>query len=59
MKISDVTMEDKKIYNLVQDFDNLIKNDKSFKKVKENKFFVDKFVFHFFSVEHSAKIVEY
>ena len=59
MKISDVTMEDKKIYNLVQDFDNLIKNDKSFKKVKENKFFVDKFVSPFFSVEHTAKTVEY
>ena len=59
MKVSDVTMEDKKIYNLVQDFDNLIKNDKSFKKVKENKFFVDKFVSPFFSVEHTAKPVEY
>ena len=59
MKISDVTMEDKKIYNLVQDFENLIKNDKNFKKVKENKFLVDKFVSPFFSVEHTAKIVEY
>ena len=59
MKISDVTMEDKKIYNLVQDFENLIKNDKNFKKVKENKFFVDRFVSPFFSVEHTAKTVEY
>ncbi len=59
MKISDVTMEDKKIYTLVQDFDNLIKNDKNFKKVKENKFFVDKFVSPFFSVVHTAKPVEY
>ena len=59
MKISDVTMEDKKIYNLVKDFDNLIKNDKNFKKVKENKFYVDKFVSPFFSVEHTAKPVEY
>ena len=59
MKISDVTMEDKKIYNLVKDFDNLIKNDKNFKKVKENKFFVDKFVSPFFSVVHTAKTVEY
>ena len=59
MKISDVTMEDKKIYTLVQDFDNLIKKDKNFKKVKENKFFVDKFVSPFFSVEHTAKTVEY
>ena len=59
MKISDATMEDKKIYPLVQDFDKLIKNDKSFKKVKENKFFVDKFVTPFFSVEHTAKTVEY
>ena len=59
MKISDVTMEDKKIYDLVKDFDNLIKNDKNFNKVKENKFFVDKFVSPFFSVEHTAKAVEY
>ena len=59
MKISDVTMEDKKIYNLVKEFDNLIKNDKAFQKVKENKFFVDKFVSPFFSVEHTAKTVEY
>ena len=59
MKISDVTMEDKKIYDLVKDFDNLIKKDKNFKKVKENKFFVDKFVSPFFSVEHTAKPVEY
>ena len=59
MKISDVTMEDKKIYNLVRDFDKFIKTDKNFKKVKENKFFVDKFVSPFFSVEHTAKAVEY
>ena len=59
MKISDVTMEDKKIYTLVQDFDKLIKNDKAFKKIKENKFFVGKFVTPFFSVEHTAKTVEY
>ena len=59
MKISDVTMEDKKIYNLVNDFDNLIKNDKAFKKVKENKFKVDKFVSPFFTVQHTAKDVEY
>ena len=59
MKISDVTMEDKKIYDLVKDFDNLIKNDKAFQKVKENKFAVDKFVSPFFSVQHTAKTVEY
>ena len=59
MKVSDVTMEDKKIYPLVQEFEKLIKNDKNFKKVKENKFFVDKFVTPFFSVEHTAKPVEY
>ena len=59
MKISDVTMEDKKIYGLVKNFDNFIKNDKAFKKVKENKFSVDKFVSPFFSVEHTAKTVEY
>ena len=59
MKISDVTMEDKKIYDLVKDFDNLIKNDKAFQKVKENKFLVDKFVSPFFSVQHTAKTVEY
>ena len=59
MKVSDVTMEDKKIYDLVKDFDKFLKNDKAFKKVKENKFFVDKFVSPFFSVEHTAKTVEY
>ena len=59
MKISDVTMEDKKIYDLVKDFDNLIKKDKAFQKVKENKFAVDKFVTPFFSVQHTAKTVEY
>ena len=59
LKISDVTMEDKKIYDLVKQFDTFIKNDKLFQKVKENKFKVDKFVSPFFSVEHSAKIVEY
>ena len=59
LKISDVTMEDKKIYGLVKDFDKFIKTDKLFKKVKENKFGVDKFVSPFFSVEHSAKAVEY
>ena len=59
LKISDVTMEDKKIYELVKNFDKFIKTDKAFKKVKENKFFVDKFTSPFFSVEHSAKTVEY
>ena len=59
MKISDVTMEDKKIYDLVKDFDNLIKKDKAFQKVKENKFGVDKFISPFFSVQHTAKTVEY
>ena len=59
LKISDVTMEDKKIYDLVKNFDKFIKTDKLFKKVKENKFGVDKFVNPFFSVEHSAKVVEY
>ena len=59
LKISDVTMEDKKIYDLVKNFDKFIANDKLFKKVKENKFGVDKFVNPFFSVEHSAKVVEY
>ena len=59
MKISDVTMEDKKIYDLVKDFNNLIEKDKAFKKVKENKFGVDKFVSPFFSVQHTAKTVEY
>ena len=59
MKISDITMEDKKIYDLVKGFDNLIKNDKAFQKVKENKFAVDKFVTPFFSVQHTAKTVEY
>ena len=59
LKISDVTMEDKKIYDLVKQFDKFIKNDKLFQKVKENKFFVDKFVSPFFSVEHSAKTVQY
>ena len=59
LKISDVTMEDKKIYDLVKQFDTFIKNDKLFQKVKENKFKVDKFVSPFFSVEHSAKVVEY
>ena len=52
-------MEDKKIYDLVKNFDKFIANDKLFKKVKENKFGVDKFVNPFFSVEHSAKVVEY
>ena len=59
LKISDVTMEDKKIYDLVKQFDKFIKTDKLFKKVKENKFKVDKFVSPFFTVEHSAKSVEY
>ena len=59
LKISDVTMEDKKIYELVKNFDKFIKTDKAFKKVKENKFFVDKFTSPFFSVEHTAKTVEY
>ena len=59
LKISDVTMEDKKIYDLVKQFDKFIKTDKIFQKVKENKFSVDKFVSPFFSVEHSAKVVEY
>ena len=59
LKISDVTMEDKKIYDLVKQFDKFIKTDKLFQKVKENKFWVDKFVSPFFSVEHSAKTVEY
>ena len=59
LKISDVTMEDKKIYDLVKNFEKFIKTDKAFKKVKENKFFVDKFTSPFFSVEHSAKTVEY
>ena len=59
LKISDVTMEDKKIYELVKNFDKFIKTDKAFKKVKENKFFVDKFTSPFFTVEHSAKSVEY
>ena len=59
LKISDVTMEDKKIYDLVKQFDKFIKTDKLFQKVKENKFTVDKFVSPFFSVEHSAKVVEY
>ena len=59
MKISDVTMEDKKIYDLVHNFDNLIKKDKAFQKVKENKFSVAKFVTPFFSVQHTAKTVEY
>ena len=59
MKISDVTMEDKKIYDLIKDFDSLIKSDKAFQKVKENKFFVDKFISPFFSVQHTAKTVEY
>ena len=59
LKISDVTMEDKKIYDLVKNFDKFIKTDKIFQKVKENKFKVDKFVTPFFSVEHSAKVVEY
>ena len=59
MKVSDVTMEDKKIYPLVKDFEKLIQNDKNFKKVKENKFFVDKFVTPFFKVDHTAKPVEY
>ena len=59
LKISDVTMEDKKIYDLVKNFEKFIKTDKAFKKVKENKFFVEKFTSPFFSVEHSAKTVEY
>ena len=59
LKISDVTMEDKKIYDVVKQFDKFIKEDKLFQKVKENKFSVDKFVSPFFSVEHSAKTVEY
>ena len=59
LKISDVTMEDKKIYDLVKQFDKFIKTDKIFQKVKENKFSVDKFVSPFFSVEHTAKVVEY
>ena len=59
LKISDVTMEDKKIYDLVKEFDKFIKNDKLFQKVKENKFKIDKFTSPFFSVEHSAKVVEY
>jgi len=59
LKISDVTMEDKKIYDLVKNFEKFIKTDKVFKKVKENKFFVEKFTSPFFSVEHSAKTVEY
>ena len=50
LKISDDTMEDKKIYDLVKDFDKLIKTDKLFQKVKENKFKVDKLVSPFFSV---------
>ena len=59
LKICDVTMEDKKIYDLVKNFEKFIKTDKAFKKVKENKFFVEKFTSPFFSVEHSAKTVEY
>ena len=59
LKISDVTMEDNKIYDLVKNFEKFIKTDKAFKKVKENKFFVEKFTSPFFSVEHSAKTVEY
>ena len=59
LKISDVTMEDKKIYDLVKQFDKFIKSDKLFQKVKENKFGVDKFVSPFFKVEHTAKSVEY
>ena len=59
LKISDVTMEDKKIYDLVKSFDNFIEKDKKFEKVKENKFEVSKFISPYFSVEHSAKAVEY
>ena len=59
LKISDVTMEDKKIYDLVKQFDKFISTDKLFQKVKENKFWVDKFVSPFFFVEHSDKAVEY
>ena len=59
LKISDVTMEDKKIYDLVKNFEKFIKTDKAFSKVKENKFFVEKFTSPFFSVEHSAKTVDY
>ena len=59
LMISDVTMEDSKIYPLVQKFENFIEADKKFEKVKENKFKLDKFVSPFFSIEHSAKEVEY
>ena len=55
--------EDKNIYDIVvgfqKDIDKPPKNDKTFSKVKENKFITNKFQKESFSIEHTAKVVLY